>query len=522
MDIGWSFAIVLVLTSFLTAMAVIMMVSYLPMLPRRLIGPSVSQRHDDTAFLFDDDRLLDATPRARNLLMQGPEGMGDWSKLTSLLAPRFPGLGQKMASLSEQGYIEIEEHGGSGLLCAQWLGGTARITLQDGLGDADHAAIDPSSFSAMQAELDTLREIVSQMPTLAWQQDASGAITWANKAYLQLAEIVQGQEDVLVWPLPRLFDAHIDDISPRRQSVNIAGEDIQWFDCMGVTQKGSTLYFAAPADAAVNAETSLQNFVQTLTKTFAGLPTGLAIFNRSRNLVMFNPALVDLCMLEPQFLTSRPSLFMFLDQLREKQMIPEPKDYKSWRQKMTSLEQDAVNGVYEETWSLPSGQTFRVTGRPHPDGAVAFLIEDISSEVSLTRHFRAELETGQAVIDSFDDALAVFSPAGVLTMSNAAYAQLWGSDPALSLCEISLRDAVQLWSSQCDSADCLNHLQDGIPNKAATDPELGKVTLNDGRVFCVQFKPIAAGASMITFSQTQPGAIRSNQPSKSAATALPA
>jgi len=101
--------------------------------------------------------------------------------------------------------------------------------------------------------------------------------------------------------------------------------------------------------------------------------------------------------------------------------MPEPKNYKTWRHRMADLISAAETGQFEETWSLETGQTYRVTGRPHPDGAIAFLLEDISTEVLLTRNFRAELEMGQSLVDTFDDALAVFSHAGVLTFSNKAY-----------------------------------------------------------------------------------------------------
>ena len=55
----------------------------------------------------------------------------------------------------------------------------------------------------------------------------------------------------------------------------------------------------------------------------------------------------------------------------------------------------ATDGRYQETWSLENGQTYSIRGRPHPDGATAFLIEDITAEVTLTRNFRAELEQSQ-------------------------------------------------------------------------------------------------------------------------------
>ena len=66
-----------------------------------------------------------------------------------------------------------------------------------------------------------------------------------------------------------------------------------------------------PADRLVKAETSLQEFVTTLTKTFAALPIGLVIFDRARELALFNPALMDLTLLPASFLISKPSLSPF-------------------------------------------------------------------------------------------------------------------------------------------------------------------------------------------------------------------
>ena len=78
-----------------------------------------------------------------------------------------------------------------------------------------------------------------------------------------------------------------------------------------------------------------------------------------------------------------------------------------------------------DLWSLSGGQTYRVTGQPHPDGAIALLMEDITEEMSVTRSFRAETALGQSVIDAMDEAIAVFSSAGSLLMWNAAYEKLW-------------------------------------------------------------------------------------------------
>ena len=78
---------------------------------------------------------------------------------------------------------------------------------------------------------------------------------------------------------------------------------------------------------------------------------------------------------------------------------------------------------------LPSGKIFRVTGRPHPQGALAFLFEDISTAIMLERKYRSELELSQATLDRMSEAVAVFDASGMLVFVNSAFETLWGLDP---------------------------------------------------------------------------------------------
>ncbi len=280
-----------------------------------------------------------------------------------------------------------------------------------------------------------------------------------------------------------------------------------WFDCHRFETARGTVNFGLPADATVRAETALREFVQTLTKTFAHLPIGLAIFDRQRQLALFNPALIDLTTLGPDFLSGRPTLFSFLDHLREARMIPEPKDYRSWRQQMTELEKAASTGHYQETWTLPSGLTYQVTGRPHPDGAVALLIEDISAEVSLTRRFRSDLELGQAVVDSLTEAIAVFSPAGVLVMSNAAYARMWGTDPATTLGEVGATESMRLWQSGSLPNPIWADARDFISSIGPRADWTGEAVLQSGQRIACRFQAIAGGATLAGFLPQESDAV---------------
>ena len=137
----------------------------------------------------------------------------------------------------------------------------------------------------------------------------------------------------------------------------------------------------------VRAQQAQKNFVQTLTKTFATLSIGLAIFYRNRQLMLFNPALIDLTTLPADFLRARPNLLTVFDKLRDNQIMPEPKNYATWREKLAILVAAATEGTYTEIWNLPTGATFRTSGRPHPDGALAFLFEDMTAKISMSRQF---------------------------------------------------------------------------------------------------------------------------------------
>ena len=288
---------------------------------------------------------------------------------------------------------------------------------------------------------------------------------------------------------------------PRRQCLGARVAKPSWFDVHRHALDDGALRFAVPADATVRAERALREFVQTLTKTFADLPIGMAIFDRQRQLQLFNPALIDLTQLGADFLSARPTLYALLDRLREARMMPEPKDYRSWRQQMTALEQAAAAGHHVETWSLPGGQTYRVTGRPHPDGAVAFLFEDITSEVSLTRRFRAELELGQSVIDAMDEAIAVFLPSGELATSNAAYAELWGVDPGATLGRVTLLDSVRVWQEQTRPSPMWSRIRGFVGRIDERKVWGGEVELGSGQRLACRFVPLPAGATLAGFSR---------------------
>ncbi|MFV0514569.1 MAG: PAS-domain containing protein [Jhaorihella sp.] len=470
--------------------------------PRRApqAGPAMTPGEPDgPILLFDGTELADTSSDLRNLLGPDRGGTGvapDWQDLRGRLEATYPDMPQTPGALCDNERRLIRARGGlvAGDIMMERIGEITRLCLaSDSLAPANGPA-------NRESELQALRLAMDATPYPVWRVDAQGRVVWHNAAYGVLARKLRGKDARLAQPL---FPDDATALPPgRRTRISVAadGQDQKlWFDVTVAAQPAGNLYFAADINAVVDAEIAQRNFVQTLAKTFAQLPIGLAIFDRNRQLALFNPALVDLTALPADFLSARPALSSFFDRLRDRRMMPEPKNYNGWRQQMADLVAAAADGRYQETWSLPSGSVYSVSGRPHPDGAVAFLIEDITAEITLTRQFRAELELGQAILDSVEDAIAVFSSDGTLVFSNEPFHALWGLDPDRGFAQMTIVDATRAWQDLSVPTPVWGELRDFVAARENRATWSAETRLRSGERLDCAIRPIQGGATMVRF-----------------------
>ncbi len=466
-------------------------------------------RSEGPVFLFDGESLVDCNSAAKAVLARSITRGGDWQRLMSFLSKYFNNLDEKLASLAKLGALSEAAEYGNGkmfLLQAELNGGLTKITLIDpDLTEGPGVAL-AMSHRALQDEVEDLRHAVSAAPILMWRESSEGAVTWGNNAYVLLAASVLPRGRELSWPLPRLFErsAVLQSAQRQRQSVTVTAGKTAWFDMLTQPEGDDLVCYALPIDAAVAAETNLRDFMQTLSKTFAQLPIGLAIFDKDRILQIFNPALMELTTLQPDFLSRKPSMLQVLDAMRDRNLLPEPKDYTSWRRQIVEMERAAASGLFQENWALPDGQTFRVTGRPHPNGGLALMIEDISTEMQRSRRYRSDLEISQSVIDQMEDAIVVFNQSGQLMWSNAAYARLWGHDPATTLDEVTIRNVTTQWTARSAPTPLWRELDEYIHTVGLRQPWAKELRLTDGRLMYCSVAPVAAGATMVAFKAAMP------------------
>jgi PAS domain-containing protein len=455
--------------------------------------PALNALHyPEIVFLLRDSRVEDHTPDATDLFDHTSLTGMSWKDLRVPLLDTFPDLPE---TLPRAGEIYKSES----LVSAQLRVSQAGRCLRLSLTCPDSSLVPVFTVARLQAECDRLTEIASHSPDAVWQTDLEHRTLWYNNAYA-LACTDNGHDPDGPTPFDMPPPATR---APQTNRASLRGLNNKphWFEVTSTPMGDGWMHHASSIDNLVNAEMAQRNFVQTLTKTFAHLPTGLAVFDRNRQLVLFNPALVDLTRLPVDFLSTRPNLLSFFDLMRENRMMPEPKNYASWRDKLYDVITAAREDRYAETWNLPSGLTYKITGRPHPDGAVAFLIEDISAEISLTRSFRSELELTQSVIDCFDESVAVFSRLGVLTFSNAAYRAQWKCDPDSAFAEITIVDATRDWANACKPSPIWPDLREFVlALRERTAWEASLETLSGQKLHCT-VEPVASGATLVRFSQ---------------------
>ena len=406
------------------------------------VSRSLKTNADETpydSFLFRNGKMVDHTLRDIDTRTEFLESLTTWSEFKMWLGNRFSDLPEHLSTL---------QTGQSKTCPAQIEQDIATVTISSVRDGHLVRFCDPLVPRAAEwhdalrrKEIEAVRlKGVEDAPSAMCEVDQLGLVVWRNTAFQQFTETEASH----------ILEAVNQSGGCLNHPVTIddgKGTTPRHFELRTILEQGRRIVFATDVTRLVQGDMVRGAFIQTLTKTFAELATGLAVFDRQRQLVLFNPAIVDLTGLSAEFLSGRPNLMEFFDRLRDKQVLPEPKNYANWRAHLSEVISSASDGNYAEAWSLPNGLTYRVTGRPHPDGAVAFLIEDISDEISLSRRARSQLEIRQAVLDRVSEAIAVIGPNGLVAFCNKTFRDLLRFDPDSGFTETSFEDLLSICST---------------------------------------------------------------------------
>ncbi|WP_371155446.1 PAS-domain containing protein [Jannaschia sp. 2305UL9-9] len=399
-------------------MALALVLWLAPRSQTKLRQPAPENLSEPRIFIFRNQYLVDNSENVGFLVSTPIDHLKAWDELIDSLCGMADDVPAAFEELRDTGRaFRLEGRFGNDgiLIVGVRQGEDIRISVASAEMAQSSMRIDLASFKMLEEDAALLAESSDSTPTLSWVTNAEGQVIWSNATYAEVAARCMGPDASRSWPVVSLFpgQASAPPGMARRQIIDQEGQR-HWYEITSLPAdaQGRRHMHALSLDAVITAEDNLRTFIQTLTKTFAHLPTGLAIFDRENTLAMFNPALMDMTGLDGSWLSRRPKLADFFDALRDHRKLPEPRDYKAWRDGLSDLSRVDPGGTYRETWTLPTGQTYCVTGRPQADGAVALMLEDISADVSASQTQREEREALLTALSANDDAVIVFSRDG--------------------------------------------------------------------------------------------------------------
>lgn len=473
-------------------------------LPRRTRPLSGEAETSGVTLLFDGDRMLDASSAGRAFFSAlPPGGPGDWHRFFAWADSIFGPPATALQQLKSAGLVQIGPAPDSGLMLrAEWRSGVQHISLSPSGGPQNPCA-DALTARLRDDELSRLRAIVEALPLPLWTEDPrEGTVTAVNSAYdALLPEHIRDRPAARRgWPPPQAFPPGSKDGALLTLG---SGTGARRWRLRRLAVPAPPVRLALPAEESPEGEDAMNAFVRTLALTFAGLPIGLAVFAPTGELRLFNPALTDLTTLPVEFLAAQPRLSALLDELRHRNMLPEPRDYPAWRARIASIGGEDCPG-YEEIWPLPDGQTFQVVGHSPAPGAITLLIHDISHEVSRSRRLRTDLALGQSVLDAMDEAVIVFSASGDVLLSNSAYDRLWHQNLSESLTLHRIGTICAAWRAQSSPDPLWPEVERWLQRPEKRDPLEGMIRRKDGRALRLHLKHLPGDAVLVTFRSPPP------------------
>jgi signal transduction histidine kinase len=357
----------------------------------------------------------------------------------------------------------------------------------------------------------TWQNALDSLPYPAWLRDATGRITWANKAYstaldlspdavldtqaeilgskasvgralalraLTNRENVQDKHHVIIKGTRRLLQLSEIYLSLGRQTLGLA-EDLTAFEEVQDEQK---------------------RFRASTTELLRALNTGIAIFNPKQDVAFYNTAFAELFRLDEAWLDQKPSCSALMETMREKRRLPEQADFKiykrSWLDRFTSL----IN-THEEMMHLPDGTAIRLSVVPHPLGGLFMTFEDVTSRLELESNYNTLIAVQRETIDNLAEGLAVFGADGRLRLFNNAYVQLWGFNKAELNGTPHINSLMPAFKNLFDATpDDLGPTEMLRQAAISRQEERGRMVLKDSRVIEYATVPLPDGGMLNRFN----------------------
>ncbi|MEX6507357.1 ATP-binding protein [Jiella sp. M17.18] len=440
---------------------------------------------------------------------------GDWMAADE--AARLQAAIERLRRDAETFRLSFERANGATVEASgRTVGGYAmvRFVVLEGLRETVHDLQRAEELS--RATISTMQNLFDHAPIPIWLRDRAGKLAWMNEAYVRSVD-AKSAADALDRQIEFLgehdrmriaADLAAGGLFSAKLST-VVEADRRNFAVVEAAGPLGSAGLAIDVSETEQVRMELRQTIDSQSETLDQLTTAVARFDEKTRLTYYNAAFQKLFDLTSAYLETEPDHLSLLDHLRTEGILPTEKLFRSEMQEQDLAAYRATEPT-EAMWHLSDGRTLRVIAAPQPRGGATWVFEDITEKLELESQVKSTVRLQRETIDYLTEAVAVFGSDGRLRLSNPAFAEMWGFDPAYlqskpriqTLPEMTAVTVLSNPAPEAGRATGWKLFSEAVTafDETGRQTEIGEIALSGGRTFVYGIVPLPNGQTMLTFS----------------------
>jgi signal transduction histidine kinase len=361
-----------------------------------------------------------------------------------------------------------------------------------------------------EAALDSLTQLIEAAPFPMWYRGPDLGLGLVNSAFVRAVE-ARDASDVIARST-ELIDATGPDSArasaesaletgkpiAQMQPATVRGERRMMHIVHVPLPTGAVAGFAIDVQERGDARAALARHVQSQRDLADRMTAGTVQFDHDRNVSFFNQPFAVMAQLDPEWLAERPEFDRVLERMREKNRLPEVRDFPVWkadrRAWFTSTQE-----VIEEDWILADGDHLRVVAQPLPDGGLRMFLEDRTEQVRLASARDTLLRVRSATFDNLFEAISVFASDGRLYLWNKRFRDVWDIEEERLTEHPRVDELVPAMALKLVNPTAAAQIREMVRQTTnERQSSNGRISLTDGRHFEFAAVPLPDGNALFT------------------------
>jgi signal transduction histidine kinase len=361
-----------------------------------------------------------------------------------------------------------------------------------------------------ESALDSLTHLIEAAPFPMWYRGPDLGLGLVNSAFVAAVE-ARDASDVIARSTELIdatgpggarasAEAALETGKPiaQMQPATVRGERRMMHIVNVPLPTGAVAGFAIDVQELEDARTELMRHVQSQRDLADRMTAGTIQFDSEQSVTFFNLPFAVMTHLDPEWLADHPEFDRVLERMREKNRLPEVRDFPVWkadrRAWFTSTQE-----VIEEDWILADGDHLRVVAQPLPDGGLRMFMEDRTEQVRLASARDTLLRVRTATFDNLFEAISVFASDGRLYLWNRRFCDVWDIEEERLTEHPRVDELIPAMAEKLVNPAAATQIKEMVRQTTSDrQSSSGRISLTDGRHFEFAAVPLPDGNALFT------------------------